>query len=358
MPAMVCFTLSTAGYLLSIGNFYQRNRHRPTRSFKSPTHEKLFNMIVAANERIKSHVHRTPVERNYSNANLSFKCECDQLTGSFKLRGAFAKLTNLTKKSITTASTGNHALATTHALNVLKGIGMEFNAQIFVPQNCNQVKLKKLKALNSPIKQFGFDAVEAEREARRVAKERGITYVSPYNDFDIMSGQGTVGVEIIEQCPKVEAVFVPVGGGGLIVGIAAYIKAVRPSCKIVGCSPTNSACLDLSVKAGRILREDEFPNQDTLSDGTAGGIDDDSCTYDFCSGEGSLVDEWVDVSEEEIKTGLRLVMDDHKKIVEGAAGVSVGSYLKVKERYAELNCVVVLCGRNISTSTFCDIVKL
>ena len=324
-------------------------------TFNSAEHEKLYNLILLAHERIKDHVHRTPIETTFTHPNLFLKCECDQLTGSFKLRGSFAKLTLGSTKAITTASTGNHALAMTYALNKLGEL--DIDATIFVPENCSPYKLKKLKSLKSPIKQFGFDAVEAEREARRVAEVENKIYVSPYNDYDIISGQGTIGIEIFEQNPGVEYIFVPVGGGGLIAGIAAYAKAVKPSVKIVGCSPTNNACLDLSIKAKRILNENEFPNLDTLSEGTAGGIDDDSITFDLCGNGSQLVDEWNDVSEDEIEGGVKFVFHSTKKVIEGAAGVSMFCFLKREKELASKNCVVVLCGRNISSTEFSRITK-
>ncbi|CAH3175755.1 unnamed protein product [Porites lobata] len=316
------------------------------------------DVILRAADRIKPFVRRTPLEISYwlseaGNARVYVKLESEQTTGSFKLRGAFNKLLSLKEsndnsflsKGVITASTGNHGAATAYAANK---VGVPVT--IYVPQTTSPAKIKAVKQLGGSVSFHGEDCVEAEVKARSVSKERNIHYMSPYNDLVVVSGQGTIGVEILQDLPDVDAVFVAVGGGGLIGGIATYLKAVKPTVKIIGCQPSQSAVMSASVKAGKIL---DLPSGDTLSDGTAGGVEEDSVTFDLCK---SLVDEWILVTEEEISKAVYLFMENHHKIVEGAAGVALAAFLKEHEKFRGQNVVIISCGANISMDKLKDVI--
>jgi threonine dehydratase len=190
------------------------------------------------------------------------------------------------------------------------------------------------------VRQHGDDSLLSELEARRYADEHGLAYLSPYNDLDVVAGQGTIGVEIVEQLPGVEVVFVSVGGGGLIGGIASVLKAYNPAIHVVGCLPENSPVMAVSVERGAIV---DMPSLPTLSDGTAGGIEEGAVTFALCQ---ALVDEYVLVSEAEIATAMREIMEG-----EGAAGVAVAALRKTQERWQGKQVAVVLCGGNISLAT-------
>jgi len=200
------------------------------------------------------------------------------------------------------------------------------------------------------VKCHGEDCVEAEVKARTVSQESNMHFVSPYNDLVVAAGQGTIGVEIFQDLPEVDAVFVAVGGGGLIGGIAAYLKAVKPSVKMIGCQPLQSAVMAASVKAGKIL---DLPSGETLSDGTAGGVEENSVTFDLCK---SLVDEWILVTEEEISRAVYQFMENHHKIVEGAVGVAIAAFVKEQERFLGQNVVIISCGANISMKKLKEII--
>lgn len=314
--------------------------------------------ISKAADRIKLHVRKTPLEyspwlSDIGKSKVYVKLESEQMTGSFKLRGAFNKLLTLKESNdevfltdgVITASTGNHGAATAYASSK---VGTPVT--IYVPKTTSSAKLKVVKQFGGTVEFHGEDCIEAEVTARSAAKESGMHFVSPYNDLVVVAGQGTIGVEIFEDLADVDAVFVSVGGGGLIGGIAAYLKSVKAAIKMIGCQPSQSAVMSESVKAGKIL---DLPSGDTLSDGTAGGIEENSVTFDLCK---YLVDEWILVSEEEISKAVYQFMENHHKIVEGAAGVAIAAYLKEHERFQGQNVVIISCGANITMKRLKEVI--
>ncbi|XP_065063023.1 L-threonine ammonia-lyase-like [Rhopilema esculentum] len=298
-----------------------------------------------AYERIKAYVRKTPLDYSpwlSDSCSVYIKREDEQITNSFKLRGAVNKVQKLcqatdTKLKIVTASSGNHGLACARSVT-----GTDVDCTIVVLENISSSKVKGIKRTNATLKFHGTDCVETELFAKNYAEEIGALYVSPYNDPDVVAGQGTIGIEILEDLPSVDAVFISVGGGGLISGISAFMKNRKPDIKIIGCQPENSKVMYESIKHGSIL---DIESLDTLSDGTAGGVEQGSITFDICK---DLVDEWVLVSEDEISYAVYKMLQEHCKVVEGAAGVAIASFLKTKNQYAGKNVVIVSCGGNIS----------
>lgn len=302
--------------------------------------------FTQAEERIRPYIRETPLDHALAlsetgQSNVYLKLENLQYTGSFKLRGAMNKLLSLTPEEraqgIVTASSGNHGAATAYGLNRLGLPG-----QIFVPENASPVKVEMIRRLGAQVHPYGHDSGLTELYARDYAGQRGLVYISPYNDEQIIAGQGTIGVELARQLERIDAIFVTVGGGGLISGIAGYLKAVRPQTIVIGCLPENSPVMAESVKAGQIVEMESLP---TLSDGSAGGIEPGAITFELCQ---KLVDEFVLVSEAEIKAAMRLILETQHLLIEGAAGVAVAAYLKIAERFRAQNVVIVLCGANIS----------
>ena len=305
--------------------------------------------ISEASKRIRAYIRMTPLEysphlSSLGSGKVYLKLENFQVTGSFKIRGAFNKILSLSEeekeKGVVTASTGNHGVAVAYALQKLKYKGI-----IFLPENASPAKLEDLKFYDVELRFHGKDCVETENYARRFASEKGMTYLPPYNDVKIVAGQGTVGVEIAEQIKNVDSVLVPVGGGGLVSGIALYLKSINPDIEIIGCQPLNSPVMYESIKAGKIV---EMESKPTLSDGTAGGIEKGAITFEICQ---KYVDDFILVTEEEIKNAIRLVVEKHHMIVEGAAALSVASYLKEKERFMGKKVVLVLSGCRLSSNT-------
>ena len=312
--------------------------------------------INQAFSRIRPYIRRTPLEPAHSlgdhNREVFLKLECLQHTRSFKVRGALNKLLSLTEKEkergIVTASTGNHGMAVTFGLQQTK-----IQGTIYLPENASPRKIELLKRYGAAIEFFGIDSVYTEIYARKQAADRGQVFISPYNDPLVVAGQGTIALELLEQLPVLDAVFVPVGGGGMISGIAGYLKAVRPSVRVIGCLPENSPVMWESIDAGKIV---EGTVKSTVSDGTAGGIEANAITFDICK---EKVDHWMLVSEEDIKDAMKLVFEECGLVVEGAAGVSVAAYRKFVNAHksTKINHVaIVLCGGNVDINLFKTIV--
>ena len=300
--------------------------------------------VLEAEKLIRTHIRETPLEyspylSDIGQCQAYLKMENIQLTGSFKARGAMNKLLSLPQGiEITTASSGNHGLAVAFSLNKLGGTGT-----IYLPTNTTPVKIEKLRNYDVQLEFHGTDSVEAEIFAKNIAKQKKMVFISPYNDPKIIGGQGTIGLELTRQLAEIDAVLVTIGGGGLIAGIAGYLKEVNPSVDIVGCLPENSAVMYESIKAGKILID--MRSKPTLSDGSAGGIEPDAITFELCQ---RYVDHFILVNEEEIAQAILLMLEKHCMVVEGAAGVTVAGFLKEKDRFNGKNVILIICGGNIS----------
>ncbi|XP_031559700.1 uncharacterized protein LOC116295881 isoform X2 [Actinia tenebrosa] len=277
----------------------------------------------------------------------------EQITGSAKARGAFNKLLTLKEdnpdmieKGAVAASTGNHGAACSKAMHVLgiKGV-------IYVPAMAEDFKRKMIEQFGSTVEQYGHTCAEAESKARAVSQEKGIPYISPSNDWDVIAGQGALGYELHQDLPEIDVLFVAVGGGGIIGGMAAYLKSVKPSIKIIGCETDQSPVMSESQKAGKIL---EMPHKDTLSDGTAGGVEQGSVTFNLCK---RVVDQWVVVTEEDMSRAIYNVLEHHHKIIEGSAGLAVAGYVKTKEQHVGKTVAILSCGSNISIEKIKAIIK-
>ena len=315
----------------------------------------LADRVMQAHERIRLDIRRTPIEGSddlgrRTGAKLHFKWENEQITGSFKLRGALNKLRSLMPRErragVVSASTGNHGLAIGHASG-LEGVDLI----LFLPETVAEVKRKKLEAMGVNLRFFGDDCEKTEVHARGFAEESGRVYVSPYNDFDIVAGQGTVGVEVLEGLPDVQDVIVPVGGGGLIAGIGAYAKSVNPAIRIVGVEPGTSAFMKASIEAGKIVAFSEKP---TFADALAGGIEAGSITFSLCR---QYVDDWIVVEEGAIVEAMAAIHEAHGRIVEGAGAVALAGMLTDPGRFAGRNVVCVVSGGNIDPERFRAIIK-
>lgn len=230
--------------------------------------------IIEARDRIHGMVRETPValiegEECTGTARAYLNLEHLQMTGSFKLRGAANKVFSLSPdvaaRGIVTSSTGNHGLGVSAALRY-RGV----EAEVFVSSQVSSTKLRMMEDHGARIRQAGHNPLDAELAARKAAEESGRTYVSPYNDAFVVAGQGTVALELSQQIDKIDAIYVAVGGGGLIGGIGAYMKSVSPKTQVIGCWPRNSRVMYECLQAGKVV---DVAEEETVSESTAGGVE-------------------------------------------------------------------------------------
>jgi len=310
---------------------------------------------LEAEKRIRCHIRESPLEyspflSHLGNCDVFLKLENLQISGSFKLRGAMNKLLSLSDKEkergVISASTGNHAAAFVY---VLKKFGIK--GTIYLPENATPTKVDALRYYDADIKFYANDCSVTEVYARETAEKNNLVYISPYNDLKVIGGQATIGIELSEQIKKIDCVLVPIGGGSLVSGIAGYLKSLDEDIEILGCQPENSAVMYESVKAGRIVEVEWKP---TLSDGTAGGIEDRAITFDICR---DYVDDYILVTEKEIKEAIRLFLDKQHMLIEGAAALSVASFIKVKERFQGKTVVLIISGAKISLETLKEVLR-
>lgn len=321
-------------------------------------HQNWSNAVSEAYERITQSTlppYRTTLELSpffsaSHQCHIHLKYEHMQRTGSFKYRGALNKLLSLSEAQrqagIVTASSGNHGMAC-----ALAAAGLNLDATVFVPASASEFKVAQITRLGANVVPVEGDCLAAEMRAMELAKAEQKTYVSPYNDPSVIAGQGTIAVELERQLPDLDAVFIAVGGGGLIGGVGSYLKARHPHIDIIGCWPEGACAMAKCLDAGEIIDVDELP---TLSDGTAGNVEPGSITFDLCQ---SVIDKRVMVSESQIETVIQQMAEHERQIIEGAAAVAIAGAIKLSGDYAHKNVAVIVCGRNIAYSTFKKVIQ-
>lgn len=302
--------------------------------------------IYIAGQRITAIARRTPL---VDSPNLStvvgskvfLKLENIQVTGAFKIRGAANKILSLSEderaRGVITVSSGNHGRAVSY---VAQKVGV--NATICVPKTVPNNKCQAITALGAELVIKGENADEAMEYADELQVERGMTMVHPFDDLEIIAGQGTIGLEIVEKFPKIDTIIVPLSGGGLMSGIAFAIKSIIPTIHVVGVSMERGPAMVESIKAGRIVDIIETP---TLADALAGGLNKDN-KYTFPMVQ-QYVDETVLVSEKEIAEAVWFCLKHHNIIVEGGGAVGVAALLSKRVQKLGGNIAVVLSGGNL-----------
>ncbi|WP_292173719.1 hydroxyectoine utilization dehydratase EutB [Mesorhizobium sp.] len=301
--------------------------------------------IRAARERIAGKVERTPTVQSQSLTDrighpVHLKLEHHQTTGAFKLRGASNAIAALSpqerSRGVVAASTGNHGRALAHAAR-LDGIRAVICMSRLVPDN----KLDAIRRLGAEIRIVGNSQDDAQKEVEKLVGEQGLVMLPPFDHPDIIAGQGTLGLEIIEQVPDAASVLVPLSGGGLASGVAAAVKGVSPNTKVIGVTMARGAAMKASLDAGRPVEVEELP---TLADSLGGGIGlDNRLTFGMCR---DLLDDVILLSEDEIAAGIRHAYEEEREIVEGAGAVGIAALLAGKVKTAG-PAVLILSGRNI-----------
>jgi len=302
--------------------------------------------IYVAKRRIASIARRTPLItstllREYIGAPVYLKLENIQETGAFKLRGAANKILSLTAdekaRGVIAFSSGNHGLAVSC---VARQLGI--NAVICISKRVPSTKVGAIKRLGAEVVVHGKGQDEAEEHSFRIQEERALTMIPPSDDPFVIAGQGTIGLELLEDLPEIDTVIVPLSGGGLISGIALALKSADSEMRVIGVSMERAPVMYHSLRAGKPI---EMEEEDTIADGLVGGIGLDN-RYTF-----RMVQEYVDdtilVSEEEIADAMAFALEKHHLVVEGAGAVGIAALLHRKVGEGGRNVAVVVSGSNV-----------
>ncbi|MDT3668863.1 MAG: hydroxyectoine utilization dehydratase EutB [Aromatoleum sp.] len=301
--------------------------------------------LFRARARLRGHVLHTPLVPSPSLSRVAgspvhLKLECRQTTGSFKLRGATNALLKLDDaaraRGVAGVSTGNHGRALAYAAKRL-GTRAVICMSRLVPAN----KVEAIRALGADVRIVGASQDEADLEVARLVREEGLTLVPPFEHPDVIAGQGTVGLELLDDLPDVDTVLVPLSGGGLLAGVALALKTASPQIRVIGVTMERGCAMHTSLAAGRPVQVEEV---ETLADSLGGGIGLDN-RYTFRMVQ-SLVDDTVLVSEDEIADALRHAYREEQVVVEGAGAVGIAAILAGRVR-ATGTTAMILSGANI-----------
>jgi threonine dehydratase len=299
---------------------------------------------------IEGDVKRTPLVRSSYLSELCrgevyLKLENQQTTNSFKIRGALTRMKRLSEKElelgVVTASAGNHAQAVAICADKLAS-----HATIVVPVTTPKIKIEKIRRKSVELILHGDLYDDAEQFARQLAKERGLTFISPYNDPVVAAGQGTIGLEVVEDCPNVDSIIVPVGGGGLIAGLGVAAKNLRPSVELLGVQPYAAAAMYHSLKAGKIV---DVEMQETIADGLSGNVEKGSVTFEMIQ---RYVNEILLFDEDIIKKSIRLLWEKEHQIAEGSGAIAIAPIISTPNRFAGKTTVPIITGGNIDEDVF------
>ncbi len=302
--------------------------------------------ILSAQRTINQYLFRTPLRDSFLlservGASVFLKLENWQITGSFKLRGALNRMALMTPEErahgVVTASAGNHALGVGYAARALN----VSPATIFVPRTAPRAKVDKLRQFPVQVRAVGETYDDAHHAAEAYQRETGATFIHAYDDPRTVAGQGTIGLEILEALPDVDAILVPVGGGGMIVGIAVAVKTLAPLVKIIAVQPAASPALRDSLRDDKCY--EEYAAAPTICDGLAGGIG----KMVFEAAQQKLIDDVVLVEEDETRAAIRALAATQQVIVEGSGAVGVAALLARKVNLSGKRVVAVLSGGNI-----------
>ena len=301
-----------------------------------------YNEVKEAYERIKDYVRKTPLEQSFylgdGEREYFFKLESFQKVKSFKIRGALNKMMTLTpeeiERGVATISSGNHGSSVSYAASLL---GIK-NAKVIVPETTPQSKVDKIKYFGSEVMLMGKNYDEAHALGMKYIEENGMTYIDAYyDDPKIYGGQGTVAIEILDQNPDIDTIVVPIGGGGLITGIAVAAKAIKPDIRIVGVQTEACPVMIKSYEDGVFY--DEYPCEDSLCDSLIGGIG--ALSYEMAK---DYVDDFIAVSEETIAKAVAFMAREEKYIVEAGSCTTVAAVMDFRERIGGKNVALVLSG--------------
>lgn len=312
--------------------------------------------VLDAYEAIKDYVRETPLEQSYylgnENQKFFFKLESCQRAKSFKIRGALNKMLSLTEeekqKGVATISSGNHGSSVSYAASLL-GIA---NAKVIVPETTPQSKVDKIKYFGADAMLMGANYDEAHALGMKYINEHGLTYIDAYyDDPKIYGGQGTIAIEILKQNPEIDTIIVPIGGGGMITGIAVAAKHLKPEIKIIGVQ--TEACPAMVASYRDNVFYEEYPiTGDTVCDALVGGVG--KLSYEILK---DYVDELLVVKEDIIRKAVAFMIKDEKYIVEGGSCTTVAAVMQYPEKITGKNIALVMSGGNLDGKLMTEILK-
>ena len=310
--------------------------------------------IRQARERIAPYANRTVLDPSGTFSRLSgqevfFKPENLQKTGAFKFRGAVNAVLSLSpdegRRGVITGSSGNHGQAVACAARMAG-----YPATIVVPEDASSAKVDAIRGYGAEVLRCGRLSSERIDRAKQLVAERGMTFIHPFDDPRVMAGQGTIGLEILEDLEDVDAVLVPVGGGGLISGISTAVKAIKPSVRVYGVEPEGSCSMHLSVTAGRRTSPDKI---ETLADGLRTNIPGEA-TFEVVK---ERVDDILLIGEDSIRQAMRLLLERGKMLVEPSGAVTTAALLERKLPFEGKKVVAVLSGGNVAMDLLVEIIR-
>jgi threonine dehydratase len=313
--------------------------------------------VLRARARIAPYVRRTPFVRSAwlsdaARANVSLKLESLQLTNSFKSRGAYnAVIARLERPGaapaqLVTASAGNHGRALSAAAETF-----QLPLVVFTPADAPEAKLAAIRRHGADLRANGCDYDEAERMAKAYAKDTGAEFISPYNHRDVIAGAATIALELLEEAPDLEMMIVPIGGGGLISGVAAATKAIAPACEIIGVEAAVSCAFQTSVRKGRLV--EIVPGQ-TLADGLGGNPDPDTMTFALIQ---RFVDRIVTVSEDDLAAAVVGLVEAEHLVAEGAGAAAAAALVGRRLEVAGRKVAAIVSGSNIDRARLVSVLS-
>ncbi|SDK13720.1 threonine ammonia-lyase [Natronincola ferrireducens] len=311
-----------------------------------------FEDIKKARQRIEQHIWKTPLDFSMhlttEEKKVFLKLECQQKMKTFKFRGAMSKLTSLTEeekqRGVITVSSGNHGAGLSYGANLLKGI----KTTVFVPSTTPEAKVEKIKYYGANIELQGKNYDEAHKIAMDYVKKQNMTFVDSCSDVEVISGQGTIAMEILEENPHIDTILVPIGGGGMITGIGVAAKAMKPSIQVIGLQ--TAACPAMVQSLQDKVCYIEFPTKDSICEALVGGVGE--IPYHMAE---NCIDDIIVVEEEWIRRAVRQLISKEKVIAEASGAIGYAALMGYSHLIKGKNIAVVISGGNLNYHLMEDI---
>lgn len=313
-----------------------------------------YDTIIDARKRIEKYIYKTPLEKSISlsneNTEVYLKLENQQKLRTYKIRGVLSKLTSLSKeekdRGVGATSSGNHGAALSYASSLL---GIK-NATVYVPTTTPKTKVEKIKYYGVNVDQVGINYDEANKIGLDRIRESGATFIDSSSDELVISGQGTIGLEILEENPNIDTILVPIGGGGIITGISIAAKSIKPDIKIIGLQTAACPAMVASLRDNKFYGT--YPAKNSICDALVGGAG--YIPYKMAK---DCIDDIIIVEEEDIKKAISHLLLKEKLVVEPAGAIGVGAIMKNPDLFIDRKLAIVLTGGNIDEDLLTQIIE-